>query len=266
MNKNELKAELIKIRDNNWNFKDVKIYEDMIDSIGDLEPMLRDELIYIAFCEMMEKNILKDEEKNEILDRVLHLIFCGIEEKGDLIYTRTFSVLIVALMVAYDDEDDFIQKEKFDKTVDLLISYINKEKDLRGFTGENGWAHALAHSADAVYACVENKKSSSQQETLLINTLIDKIACTYYVFAHNEDERVVSPIIYLIEKKVIDVDYVISRFKSTKPDNEYEKYILDANKKLFFRSLYFRLKNIGYEDLLTLEKEIKNISPYFYEN
>ena len=59
---------------------------------------------------------------------------------------------------------------------------------------------------------------------------------------------------------------MISRFKSTKPDNEYEKYILDANKKIFFRSLYFRLKNLGYEDLLTLEKEIKNISPYFYEN
>ena len=39
---------------------------------------------------------------------------------------------------------------------DKLISYVNREKDVRGYVREKGWAHCMAHVADAFDELVKN--------------------------------------------------------------------------------------------------------------
>lgn len=98
--------------ENAWTYSQL-----MLQYVGDTDPELRDDLIYATFCRWIcEKEYFTNEELIKLLDQLLdenHLFFSIGNDGDDTVFTRTFSVLIIVLLLWKNRERSFLQIDKF---------------------------------------------------------------------------------------------------------------------------------------------------------
>ncbi|MGD6789527.1 DUF2785 domain-containing protein [Sutcliffiella horikoshii] len=243
----------------------------MIDSmmkyIGSKDPILRDDLIYTNFAKLINGGIIPQSKMLNILERCLdeeHLLYKIGEENTDSVFTRSFSSLVVALILANDD-GTFIDAKRLLEVKTTIFEYLNKEKDTRGFVVNKGWAHSIAHGADMLTALVSHDQF---QMNLLADVLKSIEACLLknVVYQDEEEERLIFAVEALLEngmeKQVLmswikDLSSTLNKEQevSGQPLSFYRSKINVTN---FMKTLYFRLKliNSDKELLECLEHEI----------
>lgn len=268
MKENELKKVLKEIKNGGRTWEEeskVFIVKSMIKHIGSTDSELRDQLIYSSFFQLIiEKNQLEHELLNELLDLCLkYLLFYGIGEIGtDTIFTRSFTVLLIALILYRDNKDDFLSQDMVYKIKDKLIDYINSESDLRGYVSVKGWAHSIAHVADAFDELVKNPKINREHYLEILKSLLNKVLVSNSVYLHDEDERILIPIIEMLnnglEPKEIEnfIQNIPIELKTQKEKIDGEKYwFLFANCKTFLKSFHITVNTNS--NLLSLQKSIE---------
>ncbi|MFJ7734671.1 DUF2785 domain-containing protein [Lysinibacillus sp. NPDC097231] len=179
-----------------------QLLHSMLAHIGSTNSELRDNLIYGSFYDwILEKNLLDHSRLTELLDFSMNNLLCkGIEEReSDLVFTRTFTSLLLALILFRDHQDDFLSQHKLDDCKDKLLAYLAAEKDVRGYVTGKGWAHSVAHVSDAIDELVKNPKISKETYVDFLHALWNMILRNDYVFIHNEDERLLVPILTMLE-------------------------------------------------------------------
>ncbi|MGE7632899.1 DUF2785 domain-containing protein [Bacillus paramycoides] len=243
--------------------KKIDIVKAMINHIGSTDSELR-ELIYSSFSKLILDNQLAHELQVEILEFCLSdLLFKGIGENGtDTVFTRSFTSLLIELILYKDNEDHFLPESVVYKAKDTLIHYINLELDLRGYVPEKGWAHSVAHVADACVELVKNEKIGQKYYSEILETLWKKIFYTKGVYIHNEDGRMIRSILAMLNRglEIEKIETLIRRMpmemKSQKEELDEEHYLfLKANCKSFLKSFYIEVNSDS--NLLSLQKNIE---------
>lgn len=233
--------------------------------IGSLDSELRDDLIYSTFYELiLEKNLLDHSLLTELFDYSLkNLLFKGIAEKeSDLVFTRTFTSLLIALILQRDYEDDFLSENKINDCKDQLLAYLSAETDVRGYVPGKGWAHSVAHMADAIDELVKNPKLNKASYSEIVSALWNAILQENYAFIHNEDERILVPIFTMLEQGLQEQEIIkllqqlptILNVKKEQLDVQHHR-ILVFNCKSFMKSFY--IKTNGKPKFATLHKSIE---------
>ncbi len=180
-----------------------QLVHSMLAHIGSIDSELRDTYIYSSFYEwILEKNLLDHRCLTELWDYSLnHLLVKGIGEKeSDWVFTRSFTSLLVALILARDLQDNFLPKASIEDCQTKLLNYVTSEKDVRGYVPGKGWAHSVAHVSDAIDELVKNPKSLKTAYVDLLHALWSIYLQPDYVFIHNEDERLLVPIFAMLEQ------------------------------------------------------------------
>lgn len=228
-----------------------EIVKSMIIHIGSTNSELRDKLIYTSFFRLIvENNLLEPEFLIELLNICLNdLLLKGIGEKGtDSVFTRAFTTLLIALILYRDNQDDFLSQGHVEMVKDHLILYINNEKDLRGFVPGKGWAHSIAHVADAFDELVKNPKISHALYPEILQPLWNKMFVSDSVYIHEEEERMITPIVEMlnngldVEEIVTQVQNIPAVLKARKEIVDEEEYwFLIFNSKTFLKSFYMNI-------------------------
>jgi len=180
-----------------------QLVHSMLAHIGSIDSELRDTYIYGSFYEwILEKNLLDHRCLTELWDYSLnHLLVKGIGEKeSDWVFTRSFTSLLVALILARDLQDSFLSKASIADCQTKLLSYVSSEKDVRGYVPGKGWAHSVAHVSDAIDELVKNPKSLKTAYPDMLHALWSIYLQPDYVFIHDEDERLLVPIFAMLEQ------------------------------------------------------------------
>ncbi len=254
MNKREkLLIDLREIQQNEYkleNRKKSKEYgELMLEYIGDPDPELRDILIYRTFYHwILEKEYFSENELLKILKTAQdekHL-FYKIGNKNDhSIFTRAFSVLLIALILAYHRKNSFIDYNLFLEIEDNLIKYYKNENDLRGYTEKNGWADGISHAADAFDELIACEESSREDILEVLKALKEMLSNEKHIFKEEEDERISNVVFRIIKNDLLTetelINWIESFAEFQKPDTNRKKRTSRINLKNFSRSLYFRL-------------------------
>jgi hypothetical protein len=224
---------------------------EMLLHIGTTDSLLRDDLIYTAFATwILEYNILSPEQLQGLLQQILgkQHMFHNIGEKNtDTVFRRSFSVLLLPLILIRHRSQPFLTLEEIYQIKEKLLCYLSSEKDLRGFVNKKGWAHAIAHAADALddlVQCTEIGEKDLREILMAIQTIISTEDIAYTC---GEDERMVTVATAIINRKLL-------------PDTEFVKWIqgfadhalivrlmpariiIRTNIKNYLQSLYFRLQ------------------------
>ncbi|MGE7997468.1 DUF2785 domain-containing protein [Lysinibacillus sp. NPDC093190] len=205
LKENELKKILTDINSGNkmWQQEDqTHLIQSMMLHIGSLDSELRDDLIYGSFYELIrEKNFLEHSLLTELFEECLNNLLCkGItESESDLVFTRTFTSLLIALILFRENEDDFLSEHKINDCKDQLLAYLSAETDVRGYVPVKGWAHSVAHMADAMNELVKNPKLNKTSYIEIVSALWNTVLQENYAFIHNEDERILVPIFTMLE-------------------------------------------------------------------
>lgn len=250
----------------NWEEENaVIIAKSMMEHIGTTDSELRDQLIYSSFFQfILEKNYLKHELLIELLDVCLNdLLMKGLGENGtDTVFTRSFTSLLIGLILYRDNEDDFLSQSTVEEIKYKLIDYMNAEKDLRGYVSGKGWAHSVAHVSDVFDELVKSPKVDQQLYVEMLVPLWSKIFVSASVYIHDEDERILTPILEMLnkglEQKEIEslIQNIPLELEIQKQQVEEEQYwMLVANCKNFLKSFYVKVNTNS--NLMTLQKSIE---------
>ena len=256
-----LKDQLYEIADNDFALPDqaraMPRALEMLPHLGSPDAELRDDLIYSTLATWILADKFEEDDLKTLLRQMLtaeHLFFKLGEADTDSVFMRSFSMLIIPLILSWHRQRPFLMPYELREVKVKLLDYLEKEQDLRGFVldedeaGEpKGWAHAIAHTADALDDLVRCKEMGSEELVEILNAIRQKAAESKLVFVHLEDERLVTPVIAVLGRKVLtppDVQSWLAGFVPLAQQKEPfpDCYRQAQNVKNFLRSLYFRAR------------------------
>jgi hypothetical protein len=136
------------------------------------DPVLRDEIGYTLTERWVRAGTLDDDLLRELVD--LHLVNAteGLgEPEGDGVFLRAFAALHLALLVARDTAEPYLDDARRAAIVDTTLELIAFEQDRRGWIEGKGWAHVVAHAADVVRRLAENDGLVPEQHAALLETI-----------------------------------------------------------------------------------------------
>ncbi|WP_165442940.1 DUF2785 domain-containing protein [Senegalia massiliensis] len=229
-----------------------KLIELMLENIGSLDSELRDNLIYSTLARWIGNQKIEKEMLKKIINVALdnkHL-FYKIDSKDETaVFTRSFSILIVALIIYSHRKEKLFNKQESRYIYRKVTQYFKDENDLRGYVAGYGWAHSVAHTADALDELAMCEEIGIDELKNMLENIKYKVSIGTYVYVHEEDERLVTAIMSIISRKIILEDeltkWIESFLELEELDDSMKNYCKDLNIKNFMRSLYFRLLNTG---------------------
>lgn len=218
----------------------------MLNNIGDPNPELRDFLIYKTFYQwILILDYFSEEELLNILFVVIdqkHLFYKIGNEKDDSVFKRSFSVLVVALILGYHRKKAILSNKEFLKVKDSLVKYYWEEKDLRSYIDGKGWADAVSHGADALDELIACKECNEQICYEILKVIKRKLLNEKYLFYQEEDERIACAIIRIIDSQLLSYKSIHMWIEELVSEGErINNRLVRINLKNFIRSLYFRL-------------------------
>lgn len=267
MGRDELKNLLITIRDNNYSVPEGRNpYElsiEMMNNLGDLDPELRDDLILSNLSNWIVEGVLPKEELKRLLFIALdeqHL-FKGIGDRDDTVFCRTFSVLVVALAVYRHRTDAFLTESELKETLHKVLTFYQEDKDVRGYIDEKGWAHGAAHGADALDELARCTEIMEDDLWMILEAIHHKVNIVGYGYIHFEEERMITAVKAVLERKMIVQEQLISwirSFQTIEKTGAYqENLVMEFNVQTFLKSLYFRL--VDHPEYEMIAAEVKGV-------
>ncbi len=245
----------------------------MLDHIGSTDSYLRDDLIYSAFAAwILRYNAINPEQLRNLLPIILderHLLYKIGEQDTDSVFTRSFSILVLPLLLITHRTRPLFSAPEIHRIKEQLLCYLENEKDRRGFVREKGWAHAIAHAADALddlAQCAEiNKTDLAEVLEAIRNVICIENVC----YIHLEDERMVTAVIAVLRRNLladVEINQWIEGFFAPilTTRSGPEKLVIRVNVKNFLQSLYFRLQ---WEEMtnqfdIPINQTLRKINPF----
>ncbi|QED49317.1 DUF2785 domain-containing protein [Cytobacillus dafuensis] len=245
-----------------------ELISDMLTDIGTIDSDLR-ELVYSAFAKLISENYLDKRQLQYIMETCLdhnHLFYKIGEINSDSVFTRSFSSLVIAVILNKDKDDRFLSTDILLRAFESSISYLRQEKDTRGYVEGKGWAHSIAHGADLLASAIDHPSYNTGMSKDFLDTVHN---CLFKgpVYTDNEDERLIFVIESLMDKDLKEtelVEWVINIFSELEAVFEKESsyinfYRIKTNVMNFVKTLYFRLgyKNIGHHARNTIKENLE---------
>lgn len=247
-----LKTLLLDIRNGKATWQEqnqTELVDSMMEHIGSPDPELRDKLIYQGFYQLIhDEDLISEEKLVDLLTKALgdEYLFYEMGDVGtDHIFKRSFSVLLISIILGKDLEQSFIPLQLLERAKNELLLYLDLEQDLRGYISEKGWAHSVAHTADAIDELVKNPKINVEFFPSIFKGLANKALTFADVYIADEEERLLAPIMTMLEiglsTEIVEglFDKIPAFLQLQKKKIDKEKYVkLNANCKSFLKSFY----------------------------
>ena len=271
-NEQYLIEELEKIRNNDYRISNHCHYEiakQMLQHIGSVNPYLRDDLIYSTFSKWIKNNVFTTDELREFLQICIddqHLLFGLGESNTDAVFTRAFSVLIIAVILLKHNEKQFIPIEELELVKENVFLFAKSEKDVRGYVEEKGWAHSVAHLADCLDEIAKCYDINENDLKALLELISFRAMESQNVFDCEEDERLVTAVHSILKRNVLTSEAIckwIEQFQDVNKTGDYmTDYSIKINAKHFLRSLYFRVDSQNEAVMATLTSTLLKLNRY----
>ena len=250
----QLKRKLLALAENDFQLSEGEdldaLLAAMMNHIGTLDPELRDELIYVGFYTLTQKEpVVSAEQLKVLLDKALSdegMFFRLGESDGDGVFTRAFSTLLLPLILIAHRKQHFLDLDEIVRVREGLLRFMREEQDRRGYVQGKGWAHAIAHGADALddlAQCVELDADGLRE----ILAVVQRVICiSDMVYTHGEEERLVTPVIATLRRDLMAEEEIVRWIAGfgdavTAVEGMPQRMYIQGNVTNFLQSLYFRL-------------------------
>lgn len=215
-------------------------------NLGSPDGELRDELSYMILASgIIDKGLLTAEQMNELLTTILdaqHLFYAIGEVNSDSVFMRSFSNLIITAILYTDARNPVIAEQVVQHTKTALLTYAKEEKDWRGYVEGKGWAHAMAHLADALDECAQNQYMTPKDRQDILQA-VRRLAQLPEPLYHEEDMRLATSAQHIIISKEVPDTFISDWLELcfVERDSDVSTWMSATNVKNFLRSLYFLL-------------------------
>lgn len=249
-----LKQKLIKFKETDYDVSNIdnieELINDMLENIGSCDSELRDGLIYKILSRLILSRNIETPTVRKILDICLRddYISKDIEDHESLsVFKRSFSILIIDVILEWNKSTNELSKTDIFTIFERISQIYIKEDNIKGYYEEYGWAHTVAHSADAFADLILSSYIGMSEIRKVIELIRIKFSDSCYYFIDGEDERT-SVVIKNILKKGCEYEEVIITWvgevlKYDDPMICPQSSIIKGNIRNLLRSTYFNIEN-----------------------
>jgi hypothetical protein len=224
----------------------------LLELLGSPDPELRDTVAYETLATWMSRGLYAPDVLRAIGRALLPRLSAGVETPGTAaVFERAFAMLVLAELVHTDNKAPFLGGVELRVWLAAGLDAFARERDLRGYVPEQGWAHATAHAADLCAVAARNSQVGRGELQQILDAIAAKLrAPTTHVFVHLEDERLAAAVVAVLRRELLDVtdidawltqlthntfDFATSWFTDAAATNAVH------NTRAMLRSLYFQL-------------------------
>ena len=216
--------------------------------LGSTDPDTRDGTAYPALATWTERGVY-DDLLPGLGDGMAAGLAIGLGEQGtDSVFRRSFSVLILGECLARDNAAALLPGAKILDWGDRVATWYLRERDLRGFVPGKGWAHAVAHGADALGALAASPHLYTNELTVLLDVLADRVSMTTdVVLTAGEPDRMAAATMAILRRNLVPLQVIepwIARLVASarlKSSADRDPFLGTSNAQAFLRSLYLQL-------------------------
>lgn len=243
------------------------LLKEMLLNIGNVDPYIRDKLIYNAFVELISKDYLSNQELKELFNQLTshqYLLYKIGSNNDDSVYTRSFSALALSVLINKDKEKRFLEESQIHFILDKVCIYLINEQDKRGFTINKGWAHSIAHCADLLDELITHPLFQQIFFERVLEALLFCVT-TPFVYEDDELERLSTPFGALINRYGLPEEHLHTINQLTnkcfsKNTYSYLDTRVISNVRNYLRAVYFKVDLE--EDKLKLLNCLNQITTY----
>lgn len=221
--------------------------------LGSPDPDLRDTTAYPTLATWIARGVY-DDLLTGLGDGMSAGLTVGLGERGtDTVFRRSFSVLVLAAVVERDTARELVPASTLLRWGDQVVGWFLRERDLRGWVDGKGWAHAVAHGADAVAALAGSRHLGVHELTVLLDVVADRVLADPTPLLAGETDRMAAAVMAVLRRGLVPMAVVepwLSRIAAnadagatdeTRAAGPSDPYRATGNAQQLLRSLYLLL-------------------------
>ncbi|QNN51937.1 DUF2785 domain-containing protein [Nocardioides mesophilus] len=243
--------------------------------LGDPDPHRRDALAFEVLATWVAEGVY-DHLLEGLGDGMASGLLVGIGQRDtDTVFRRSFSALVLAQCLGRDNEQHLLPPDTVLRWGDRLAGWLVREQDLRGFVEGKGWAHAIAHGADALGALAGSEAVGRLELTVLLDVIADRLLLdSDQRFLHGEDDRLAMATLEVLRRDLLGMEVLepwvarlsgAARFDVDSPGDPYR---VAGDVRAYLRALYLQLSlaprppAVRADLLLVLIEQLRLVDPY----
>ena len=217
--------------------------------LGDVDPDLRDGLALPALATWVERGVYDDLLRG-LGDGMAAGRRVGLGETGtDTVFRRSFTALGLGECIQRDNERPLVPGGKVLDWGDRVATWMLQERDLRGFVPGKGWAHAIAHGADALGTLARSPHVGAAELVVILDVIAERLCQpTDTLFTAGEPDRLALAAMSVLRRDRVPLDLVepwVETLAATARDRRWradsDPYLVGGNAEAFLRALYLQL-------------------------
>lgn len=229
-----------------------EIIDTMLSYLSSVDSELRDNIAYNIFFEwFVGQDNLTTNQKRRIYNYAVNknnLLFKINIIDSDAVFQRSFLALIIALLLENNKVHNFLTNNEIRKTLNLLIELLEKEKNTHSFIEEKGWAHCIAHTADALDKLIYQRTISEIDVKKIMTAITFFYKTNPNILTGEEDERLSNILITALFEQKINIEEVKNWLNSlSEAIPNYLPEIPLINIKQFTQTLLIKLTVLNYD-------------------
>jgi hypothetical protein len=216
--------------------------------LGSTDPVERDEIAYPILAAWIGAGVY-DDLLAGLGDGMAAGLVQGLGESGTpSVFRRSFSALVLAECIARDNAELLLPQQKMLDWGDRVSGWLVRERDVRGFVTGQGWAHAVAHGADAIGVLAASPHFGLQELTVLLDVLADRVLePTPVPLTSGEPDRLASAAMAVFRRRLVPLRIIepwlarITAAASECGSAAKDPYLTTANPEAFLRALHLQV-------------------------
>jgi hypothetical protein len=178
---------------------------ELLEMLGSPDPELRDQLAYSALASWIyERKLLNGSQLQPVTSVLLANLRFNLGSVGtDAVLRRSFSALILSVVVARDNADPVLDPDGYQRILTATLSYLDAEKDTRGYDETKGWMHSAAHTADLLKFLARSRYATTADQGRILDAIARKLNASS-VLTYGEDERLARAVLAIVNRRDFD--------------------------------------------------------------
>jgi hypothetical protein len=174
--------------------------------LASTDPELRDDLAYSILTNWIYRaSLLKKSTLISLTDVWRTNLKDGLGETGtNSVLKRSFSALCLSSMANREAKAPFMGAERYHQLVAEAISYLQTERDLRGYDPKLHWIHATAHTADLLAALADSPQLTEPESMGILSAIAARLTTVSEVYTQGEQDRLAAAVLAALRSSVFD--------------------------------------------------------------
>ncbi len=244
--------------------------------LGSPDPAERDGTAYPTLATWIARGVY-DDLLSGLGDGMASGLSVGLgEREGDDVFRRSFSVLVLGECITRDNRVGVLPPAKILEWGDRVSTWYLREHDVRGYVPGKGWAHTMAHGADAIGALADSPHFGTPELTVLLDVLADRLVLHEpRLMVSGEPDRMAAATMRILRRNQVPLGVVepwVSRLAAVAGQltggADRDPYLDTGNAEAFLRALYLQLSlapnppGIRSDLLLVLVDALRHTNPH----